>query len=153
MNQRLDRLLQLLEMKKEMTQTAYRQLVEAQEQFKKNKLRHEQLVGYRQDYLQQLEVLGEKGAYVGRLRNRLDFITHLDTALVQLNGHLAQLAKIRSKAELTYKQAKLAEESVNLLIERVKKGQQVKLQRREQKENDEYAQKQWYSNKLDEINE
>jgi flagellar protein FliJ len=150
MNQRLDRLMQLLEIKKEITKTAYQQLLNAQEQFKKNKLKHEQLVGYRQDYLQQLESLGEKGTYVGRLRNRIDFITHLDTALVQMNGHLAYLAKIRAKAEFTYKQAKTSEKGVNLLIERVKKSQQFKLQRMEQKENDEYAQKQWYSNKINE---
>lgn len=150
MNQRLDRLMQLLEIKKEITKTAYQQLLNAQEQFKKNKLKHEQLVGYRQDYLQQLESLGEKGTYVGRLRNRIDFITHLDTALVQMNGHLAYLAKIRAKAEFTYKQAKISEKGVNLLIERVKKSQQFKLQRMEQKENDEYAQKQWYSNKINE---
>lgn len=150
MNQRLERLMQLLEMKKEKTKLAYQHLLDAQEQFKKNKLKHEQLVGYRQDYLQQLESLGEKGAYVGRLRNRIDFISHLDTALVQLNGHLAYLAKVRTKAEFSYKQAKISEEGVNLLIERVKKNQQFKLQRIEQKENDEYAQKQWYSNEIDE---
>lgn len=150
MNQRLDRLMQLLEIKKDLTKTAYQQLLNAQEQFKKNKLKHEQLVGYRQDYLQQLESFGEKGTQVGRIRNRIDFITHLDTALVQMNGHLAYLAKIRAKAELAYKQATTSEKGVNLLIERVKKSQQFKLQRMEQKENDEYAQKQWYSNKINE---
>lgn len=150
MNQRLDRLMQLLEIKKDLTKTAYQQLLNAQEQFKKNKLKHEQLVGYRQDYLQQLESFGEKGTHVGRIRNRIDFITHLDTALVQMNGHLAYLAKIRAKAELAYKQATTSEKGVNLLIERVKKSQQFKLQRMEQKENDEYAQKQWYSNKINE---
>jgi flagellar FliJ protein len=149
-NQRLARLMQLLAIKKEITGTAYQQLLQAQEQFKKNKLKHDQLVGYRQDYLKQLEDIGEQGTVVGRLRNRIDFISHLDTALVQLNSHLAYLAKVRSKAELSYKQAKISEEGVNLLIERVKKSQQFKLQRQEQKENDEYAQKQWYSNKINE---
>lgn len=150
MNQRLDCLMRLLEIKKEMTKTAYQKLFNAQEGFKQNKLKHDQLVGYRQDYLKQLEVLGEQGAFVGRLRNRIDFISHLDTALVQLNGHLTNLAKVRSKAELSYTQVKVAEEGVKLLIERVKKSQQFKEQRVDQKENDEYAQKQWYSNKINE---
>lgn len=148
MNQRLDRLTQLWEIKKDLTNTAYQQLLQAQEQFSKNKEKHDQLVGYRQDYLQQLETMGEQGTYVRRLRNRIDFISHLDMALVQLNGHLAQLAKVRRSAESAYKQAKISEEGVNLLIERVKKSQQFKLQRQEQKENDEYAQKQWYSREL-----
>ncbi|WP_133135026.1 flagellar export protein FliJ [Legionella rowbothamii] len=148
MNQRLDRLTQLWEIKKDLTNTAYQQLLHAQEQFSKNKEKHDQLVGYRQDYLQQLETMGEQGTYVRRLRNRIDFISHLDMALVQLNGHLAQLAKVRRNAESTYKQAKISEESVNLLIERVKKAQKSKLNLQEQKENDEYAQKQWYSREL-----
>ena len=148
MNQRLDRLTQLWEIKKNLTNTAYQQLLYAQEQFSKNKEKHDQLVGYRQDYLQQLETMGEQGAYVRRLRNRIDFISHLDMALVQLNGHLAQLDKARRSAESTYKQAKISEEGVNLLIERVKKDQKSKLNLQEQKENDEYAQKQWYSREL-----
>ena len=70
-----------------------------------------------------------RAATVGRLRNRIDFINHLDTALMQLNTHLAQLAKVRSKAELNYNQAKASEEGVSKLIERVKKTEQIKIQR------------------------
>jgi flagellar FliJ protein len=148
MSQRLDRLIQLLQIKQEATKHAYMDLIKAKEQFDQNKIRHEQLVTYRQDYLQQLEVLGNQGSIVGRLRNRIDFINHLDTALIQLNTHLAQLAKIRSKAELNYNQAKTSEEGVSKLIERVKKAEQIKLQRMDQKEIDEYAQKQWYSKNI-----
>lgn len=145
MSDRLDRLIQLLKIKQEATQQAYIELVKAREQFNQNKARHEQLVGYRQDYLQQLEVLGQQGSYVGPLRNRINFINHLDTALVQLNSYLSQLAKNRMKADLNYKQAETSEEGINKLIERVKRTELKQLQRIEQKETDEYAQKQWYS--------
>lgn len=145
MNERLERLKQLLKIKQEATQHVYQDLVKAKEQFNLNKSRHEQLVSYRQDYLQQLEQLGHEGSFVGRLRNRIDFINHLDTALVQLNNHLAQLAKIRSKAEISYKEAMAAEEGVHKLIAKVKKDEELKIQRLEQKASDEYAQKQWYS--------
>jgi len=151
MNQRLERLIQLHQIKEEATQRAYQELLKAKDQFTQNKLRHEQLVGYRQDYLQQLEALGNQGSYVGRLRNRIDFINHLDTALIQLNTHLAQLAKIRTKCELNYKEAKTSEEGVSKLIDRVKKTEQIKVQRSEQKESDEYAQKQWYSKKINNL--
>jgi len=148
MNQRLERLTQLLQIKQEATKQAHVELMKAKEQFIQNKTRHEQLLVYRQDYLQQLEVLGNQGSTVGRLRNRIDFINHLDTALIQLNTHLAQLAKARTKAELNYNQMKASEEGVNKLIERVKKTEQIKLQRTDQKESDEYAQKQWYSKNM-----
>lgn len=145
MNQRLERLLQLLKLKEDATHQAYLELVNAKDQFDQNKMRHEQLVIYRQDYLEQLSVIGNEGSSVGRLRNRIDFINHLDNALVHLNTHLAQLAKVRSKAELNYKSTKASEEGVAKLIERVQKAEQIKIQRLAQKESDEYAQKQWYS--------
>ncbi|KTC79355.1 flagellar export protein FliJ [Legionella sp. PATHC035] len=150
MSQRLERLKQLLQIKKDATHAAYQDLLKAQEQFKQNKMKHEQLVNYRQDYLKQVEKIGEQGTVIARLRNRIDFISHLDTALIQLNAHLAYLGKVRAKAELNYKQAKISEEGVSHLVERVNKSEQIKLQRIEQKENDEYAQKQWYSKNINE---
>ncbi|MDI1353075.1 MAG: flagellar export protein FliJ [bacterium] len=145
MSQRLQRLIQLLQLKKDETRKTYLEVLKAKEQFEQNKLRHDQLVGYRYDYVEQLEVLGSEGSSVGRLRNRIDFINHLDTALIQLNTHLSQLAKVRHKAELHYKQTKISEEGVSKLIDRVKKNEEIQLGRAEQKESDEYAQKQWYS--------
>jgi len=148
MNQRLDRLIQLHQIKEDVTLERYKQLEKAKEEFVQNKLRHDQLVGYRQDYLQQLENIGNEGSSVGRLRNRIDFINQLDKALAQLNTHLAQLAKTRAKAEVFYREAKASEEAVAKLIDRVKKNDQIKIQRLEQKESDEYAQKQWYSKNI-----
>lgn len=145
MSQRLKQLQQLLQIKEQERQQAYGQLIHAKEQFEQNKAKHEQLVGYRHDYLQQLDDLGKQGGELGRLRNRIEFINHLDTALIQLNTFLAQLAKQRSKAEQHYQMTKRAEEGVSKLIERVQKTELIKLQRQEQKESDEYAQKQWYS--------
>ncbi|MBL7478994.1 flagellar export protein FliJ [Legionella bononiensis] len=147
MSQRLERLIQLLQLKREITNQSLMELIKSKEQFNQNKSRHDQLVMYRQDYLHELEQIGNEGSTVGRLRNRIDFISHLDTALIQLNSHLAHLAKARSKLELNYKHAKAAEEGVAKLIERVKKTEQIKLERQDQKESDEYAQKQWYSKK------
>lgn len=148
MNNRLSTLTKLLQLKEEDTRKAHHALQAAKEEFDQNKLRHDQLVGYRQDYVQQLQVLGNEGSNVGRLRNRIDFINHLDTALVQLNSQLSLLARLRAKAEVQYKEAKAAEEGVVKLMERVNKTEQIKQQRAEQKESDEYAQKQWYSKNI-----
>lgn len=146
--QRVERLIQLHEIKKEQTHAHYLELIKFQEQLKQNSLKQEQLIGYRQDYLQQLEAFGNEGTQVGRLRNRIDFINQLDTAIVQLKNYLSQLTKQKAKAEIIYKQAKAAEEGVEKLIERVKKNQELKVLKMEQKESDEYAQKQWYSKSI-----
>jgi flagellar FliJ protein len=150
MNRRLVQLLQLLEIKKEAAQKAFMEVLKAREQFEQNKMRHEQLAGYRLDYVHQVEELGKEGTSIEKLRNRIYFINHLDVALGQLNGVLAQLAKARTKAELEYKQAKVSEEAVIKLIERAKRDEELKQQRIEQKQIDEYAQKQWYGKRKDE---
>jgi flagellar protein FliJ len=150
MNRRLVQLVQLLELKQEATRKAYLDLVKIKDQFSQNKTRHEQLVGYRQDYIQQIESIGKEGTYVDRIRNRLNFISHLDIALGQLNTLLAQLAKSRTHAELNYRQAKVSEEGVVKLIERARKDEELKQQRKDQKESDEYAQKKWYGKKHNE---
>lgn len=140
--------MQLLELKEEATRKAYVRLVKAQEQFNQIMKKHEQLVSYRKEYMLQLETLGTQGAFAVQLRNRMNFIMNLDTGLVQLNSQLAQLAKVRNKEELNYREAKLAEEAVKKLIDRVKQAEESKLQRMQQKESDEYAQKQWYSKNI-----
>jgi flagellar FliJ protein len=150
MNRRLAQLLLLLELKKEVTQKAYVEVLKAKELFDQNKLRHTQLAGFRMDYVQQIETLGKEGTYIDRVKTRVSFINHLDVALMDLNNLLAQLAKSRAQAEIKYRQAKIAEEGVVKLIERAQKEEDLKTQRREQKESDEFAQKQWYGKKNNE---
>jgi flagellar protein FliJ len=147
MNRRIVQLTQLLELKQEVTCKAYLELVKIKEQFAQNKTRHDQLVGYRQDYIQQIESIGKEGTYIDRVKNRLNFINHLDIALGQLNSLLAQLAKTRTNEEHNYRQAKVSEEGVIKLIERARKDEELKQQRKDQKESDEYAQKKWYGKK------
>lgn len=122
--------------------------VQAKEQFMKAKNRYDQLLGYRLDYVQQLQSLGDGGCEVGRLRNRIEFIGQLDSGLSQLNLQLAQLAKARTHCEKIFLQTKAEQDAVVQLIERVKQQQDIRIDRAEQKEIDEYAQKQWYSKKI-----
>lgn len=147
MNRRLAQLIQLLQIKKEATRNAHAEVLKAKNQFDQHKMRHDQLADYRQDYVHQIDELGKIGTDIERIRTRIYFISHLDVALGQLTGVLSQLAKARATAELHYKQAKIAEEAVIKLIERAKKDDELKQQRIEQKQIDEYAQKQWYGKK------
>ncbi|KTD07217.1 flagellar export protein FliJ [Legionella jamestowniensis] len=145
MSSRKERLLKLLAIKERATKVAIENLVRAREQFLSDKSRHNQLLEYRQDYIQQLHNLGDAGCRVGRLRNRIDFIAQLDTALGHMNQHLAQLAKQRSHYEAVCIKAKSEQDAVKRIIERLEEQQHLKQERMEQKESDEYAQKQWYS--------
>lgn len=147
MNQRIARLSQLLTLKEKATRYAAESLLKTREQFTAGKTRHDQLLGYRYDYMQQLSDIGDTGCTVGHVRNRINFIAQLDSALSQINQQLAQLAKQRSQAEAIYLRTKSEQDAVKRLIERVEQQENAKKERLEQKESDEYAQKQWYSKK------
>jgi flagellar FliJ protein len=138
-------LTQLLELKVKETQNAYQSLVNASAQYDASNLRFEQLSGYRLDYMQQMESLGQGGGTLGQLRNRIEFISNLDDAITHLNLQLAQLTKQRHYYELIYRKAKANEDAIKMLIERKQALEDSKVQRREQKDSDEYAQKQWYT--------
>ncbi|KTD48784.1 flagellar protein FliJ [Legionella rubrilucens] len=143
--ERLQRLNTLLGMKEKAMEKAGEMLKQAREQFAAGKSKHDQIVSYRQDYVEQLHRMGDSGCTLGRLRNRIDFINQLDAILIQLNQQLSQLAKFRTQCEKKFLQAKAEKDAVIRLIERVKLQRSEQLARLEQKESDEYAQKQWYS--------
>lgn len=145
MTPRLLRLQQVLLYKEQAVQEAGRNWLQAKEQFTKGKMQHDQLITYRHDYVMQLHNLGDIGCTLGRMRNRIDFIGQLDGALSKISQQLASLAKQRSHFETLYMQAKAEQDAVINLIKRVKEQENERQMRQEQKESDEYAQKQWYS--------
>lgn len=148
MKNRIERLIKLRQIKQQVTQNYYVELLKAQELLKQNQIKQEQLTAYRTEYLNQLQHIGNEGTQIGRVRNRILFINQLDEALAQLQTYLQQLSKQRAHTEELYNQAKIAESAVEKLIDKINKRQELALQKQEQKEFDEYAQKQWYSNKI-----
>jgi|GEM_PF-3293291 len=145
MTARLKRLRQILLIKEKATMEAAGAWANARQQYSANKQRHDQLINYRGDYVTQLNNIGNTGCTIGRLRNRLEFISQLDVALGQVSQQLGQLAKQRAYFEKIYLNKKMEQDAVERLIERVEALQQARVERTEQKESDEYAQKQWYS--------
>lgn len=143
-SQQIKRLELLLELRAKATADAYRQWMLAKDQFERHQLKHKQLVHFREDYLVELSDIGQQGSSISRLRNRIDFIHNLDTALQQINQQLAQLAKQRQQFEVHYKQKKAEQEAVVRLLDRVQAAARQVQDKREQKEMDEYGQKQWY---------
>lgn len=145
MNRRQQQLQTLLGLRRHATQSAAKDLHQAREQFNANKIRHEQLLVYRKDYMHQLEQMGSDGCVVGQMRNRIEFITQLDGAMSQLSQQLALLAKQRARCEKMFYTAKADEDAVHKLIAKVAQADIKAQGAREQKEYDEHAQKQCYS--------
>lgn len=146
MKKRQQRLQEILHIRQQKAEDAARNWLKSRQQFVSGKARHDQLVGFRCDYEQQLQQLGNSGCNLGQIRNRIEFIGQLDTALGQLSHQLGQMAKQRNQLETIYLKAKADEEVVRSLLARMQIQENKRLQRQEQKESDEYAQKQWYIN-------
>ncbi|MCA0403926.1 MAG: flagellar export protein FliJ [Proteobacteria bacterium] len=145
--QKITRLSQILSIKEQATNKARDALLQAQNHFNKTKNQHSQLINYRQDYLQQISDIGNQGCTISKMRNRVNFISEVDRALMQLNQRLSDIASQRKNHEKDYLHAKAEEEALKSLISRLKIQEQRRQDKLEQKEMDEYAAKQWYSKK------
>lgn len=148
MEHRAKRLEQVLIIRNKDIQTAEAALTNARLQFQQYKIQHEQLIYFRQEYMEQLNLMGKDGCALANMRNRVDFISQLDRALSHMNQELAQLAKVRTEAEKRYIKAKQQEEVLERLIKRIDQGEVIKENKQQQKESDEQAQKQWYSSHM-----
>lgn len=135
----------LLSLRRVEMETALLLLQQMQQQVIQLRQRHDQLSQYRNEYVQQIDHLGRQGCRLGQMQNRLEFIRQLDIALKQAGSQIAEIAKQRQGAEVRFREAKRAEEVVKKLLEREREHQQSQENWREQKENDELGQKQWYS--------
>ncbi len=135
----------LLQMKEDAMQKALSALASVKEQFQHGQNRHAQLSGYKLDYLQQMEDIGKNGGTLGQLKNRADFLSNVDAVILHLNMQMAQTSKQMERLQVAYFKAQEEQKKVIKLIER-KQVQEIRLIRRtEQKDIDEYAQKQWYT--------
>ncbi len=135
----------LLQIRQTETKDALLKLQQIQQQFVQLRQRHEQLFQYRKEYEQQISQIGQEGCRLAQMRNRLEFIHQLDSAMGQAGKQIAELAKERREAERLVQEKRIAEESLKKLLEREAEYQQYQENCREQKENDELGQKQWYS--------
>lgn len=142
---RMKQLQTLLKIKEADMQKAIKQLNQARQQFAYLKDQLDKMIQYRQEYHSQIESLGEAGCNINRMRNRILFIEQLDEGIKQLNQQLSMAVKQRKQCELELVDKQKKVQSVEKLIESGKKAAILTTNRIEQKENDEYASKQWYN--------
>lgn len=145
---RIARLSHFASIKKAALDKALQAYANARAQFERNKHQHDKLALYREDYVRQINTVGEQGCNIGNLRNRIDFIGHVDIGLSQLNRQLSDLGKHRQFCEQQYIQARAEFEAVNKLIARLTMRESRAEALKEQKENDAFALKVWQNGRL-----
>lgn len=142
---RLNQLQTLLKIKETEKQIFVKQLAEVREQFQYLKNQLDKMLEYRNEYQSQINSIGEKGCNINQMRNRIAFISQLDMGITQLNQQLVLVAKQRKQCEIELVEKQKKVQAVEKLIESGKKVEIHQENVREQKENDEYARKQWYN--------
>lgn len=145
---RSTQLLHILKIKEQAVHEAARAWHLAKEQYRQNEEKKGQLSAYRQDYIYQLHQAGQGGCQVGNMRNRINFITQLDTVLLQIEQQLISMANKKSVCERQFLQAKSEQDVIIKLLHQRDAQEKKILERLEQKEVDEYALKQWYTKKV-----
>lgn len=140
---RIQRLAQFGKLKQAALDKALQAYSNARAQFDKYKNQHDKLVLYREDYVRQINTVGEQGCSIGNLRNRIDFIGHVDVGLMQLNRQLSDLGRHRQFCEQQYIKARAELEAVKKLIARLELRERQMQVVKEQKENDDFALKVW----------
>lgn len=146
---RIERLTQFAKLKQSALDKALQAYSNARAQFERSKNQHDKLVMYREDYVRQINVVGEQGCNIGNLRNRIDFIGHVDVGLTQLNRQLSDLGKHRQFCEQQYIKARAECEAVKKLIARLQLRERQLEAVKEQKENDAFALKVWQNGRSD----
>lgn len=144
-DQRLKQLQTLLKLKESDKQQAMKQLAEARHRLIHLTSQLERMNQYRQDYQKQIEIFGKQGCSINRMRSRVLFIQQIDQGIIQVNHQIATAAKLRDKCEKTLLEKQKKVQSVEKLIEAGEREKNRLINRLEQKENDEYANKQWYN--------
>jgi flagellar FliJ protein len=145
MKQRIKRLTIILNLKQDSLQKKSVKYREIQHLWLFEKKKQEQLIAYRSDYLGNLNSKSSVSADL--MQTYFKFIAQLDTAIEQQQKQITEVEKRKVIAHNEYMEGKKEVESIEKLIKKQQTELDLHLELQHQKEIDEYAQKQWYSNR------
>lgn len=98
-----------------------------------------QLQSYQQDYRQQMQVSGQAGMTVERLRLFDGFHQQLDRALSHQRELIAHMQKDQDRVRDHWRKLDIRHKSLEKMIERLQRDADVQQARNEQRNHDEYA--------------
>lgn len=143
MNTRLP-LATLIELAQNKTDEATRRLGQLQSAHITATQKLDLLQQYRQEYLGQLNVHLRDGVSAAHLRNYQQFIHTLDTAIEQQRALTTQADTRLSHGRTDWQHTKRRQSSFDTLAERVQVQETTMLNRRDQRDSDERAARQFY---------
>ncbi|MFZ4480947.1 MAG: flagellar export protein FliJ [Rhodoferax sp.] len=134
----------LIELAQSKTDAATRRLGQLQGAHTSAAQKLDLLQQYRQEYLDQLQAHLQDGVSAAHLRNYQQFIGTLDTAIEQQRALTTQADTRLAHGRTDWQHTKRRQSSFDTLAERVHHEELTLLNRREQRDNDEHAARQFY---------
>lgn len=134
----------LIELARDKTDVAARRLGALQSAQLDAKQKLALLIQYRQDYLVQLQTLMQQGVTSSQWLNYQDFLATLDGAIAQQRAIALQAATRLENGRVDWQQNKRKLNSFDTLAERVERQAQQVQAKREQRDSDERAARQFF---------
>ena len=147
MNRRIKQLNTLLNFKKDLLQQKLIQFQVEQQNYTSARYKYQQLSIYRSEYVNKVNSLGNQSILAETIQKYFKFIAQLDCAISDQIKQVSNANKKKMDAYAVYIEAKRAVESIEKVLECAIREQEGAVNKLQQKENDEYSQNQWYSNK------
>lgn len=147
MNQKIKQLSVVLNIEQKKTSDALIEYTKANKSVQDNELQLNSLRQYQQEYRKKVNGFFQGCLSAQTLQIYTRFISQLDKAILEQRGRLDECKKKAEEKFKLYLQAKQKFEGLQKVIEKEQIKEAIKQQKYEQKQYDESASNQWYSNR------
>lgn len=118
-----------------------RALGESQQQLQQLKVQLRELEQYRGDYQRQFEQAGKAGFSAQKMIQLQQFLSNIDQAITQQKQSIVNAEAMCEEKRQSWFNARNRTQALDKVAERYRQDEQQQQNRREQKENDEFAQR------------
>lgn len=149
MSDKIRQLKLLLKLARNKEEDALRRYAKVNQYYQTQLKQFTELNTYRQEYRDCLSTISDKVYRSMTLQTYDSFVSQLDVAIDKHNEIIEQAKNRLDTVFNEYVQAKQKSDALERILEAEKTLQRMLMDKREQKENDEYARNQWYINRKD----
>lgn len=134
-----ERLQPILDLASSAEHKATLQLGKHQQHLEQQQLKLEELMRYRQEYLQGFHQAGKNGLSAAQLSDYHLFITRLDAAIEQQRNIIKQGEKSRDLSQQAWLESRRKKQAMETVVERHVHREEMRQNRKEQNEQDEWV--------------
>ncbi|MDH5446339.1 MAG: flagellar export protein FliJ [Gammaproteobacteria bacterium] len=139
-----DRMIPIKQLAEDHEKEAVKDLGQAQRALTEHEMKLEQLVSYRAEYYRMFQEHGSRGMDGSQLQAYQSFLAQLDTAIVSQREMIEQVSVERDNRRDVWQHRHIRTEALGKTVERYQNTEQRQEQSREQREQDDHANNQFW---------